>query len=212
MKAQLAAFERDPELGIVYGEFSAWDPKVPAVFHDTELDAAQLDPRLSGWIYPELLLTNWVLLSTAMFRREVFQRIGKFNPELPPSDDWDVAVRASRYFRFAKLKQVVALYRQHAGQTSRRPAARDIQSDVRQGFIDKFGQAGPDGREVDARALQQRRYRGHFLHGHVAFTAGMHEAAAESFRKAWQIRRLSVQAVLYWLLSQSRAKIVSLLR
>jgi len=207
LKAQITAFEQDAEVGVVYGEFISWNPNDRPTFPDARLDPGLRDQKLSGWIYPELLLTNWVLFSTAVFRREVFEKVGKFNPELPPSDDWDLAVRASRHFKFIKLRQAVALYRQHPHQTSRKPVARDIQSDVRDRFIQEFGLRGPDGKTVDPVQLRSRRFRNHFSHGYMAYKAGMYEPAGTSFGKAWRIQRLSFKAFAYWMLSGWRSKV-----
>jgi glycosyltransferase involved in cell wall biosynthesis len=206
LPAQLARLAQEPEVGMVYGEFIGWNPDHAPRFPDAALDPQRIDARLSGWIYPELLLTNWVLFSTAVFRREVFDRIGLFDPALPPADDWDVAVRASRHFRFTKLAQPVALYRQHAGQTSRKPAPNDLQSDVRDRFISLYGISGPDGRSADLAALRQRRFSNHFSHGHMAYGAGMFDAAARSFHQAWALQRLDLRAAAYWAASTMRAR------
>lgn len=185
LRTQRAVFEAQPDVGVVYGEFLGWDPANPPVFPDAPLDAAALSARLSGYIYHELLLTNWVLFTTAVFKREVFTRIGLFDPALPPADDWDVALRASVHFKFAKLEQPVALYRQHAGQTSRKPDVRDLEGDMRRRFMGEYGTTSPDGRQTDAQELKRRMVRSAYNYGVGRVQCGDFARARPALWSAW---------------------------
>ena len=170
------------DVGVVYGEFRAWDGQAEPAFAEPLHWPPREVPELSGWIYHQLLLTNWVLFSTALFRREVFAAVGHFDPELPPADDWDMVLRISRRWRLLKQPEVVALYRQHAGQTSRRVVAADPQTRLRESMLLRYGPVGPDGRACDPAQLRERRLRAHLAH--AAAHAGAHGAARPGARAA----------------------------
>lgn len=160
----------DETVGICYGEFVKWNGVTTPAFANSTIDIEKIDTELSGWIYHQLLLTNWVLFSTALFKKSVFDAIGLFDREMPPADDWDIALRASRQFKFLKLGDVVALYRQHDQQTSRKCFAKDHQTNLRESMILRYGFAGPDGSLVDKEKLKDRRLRSHasFCEMHAA--------------------------------------------
>jgi len=171
--------ELPADVGCVFGEFRHWDGQGEAAFPAPLAWPPVPVPALSGWIYHQLLLTNWVLFSTALFRREVFAAVGNFDPDLPPADDWDMALRASRRFQFMKATEVVALYRQHTGQTSRRVLASDPQTRLRESMLLRYGATSPDGQICDLRSLRDRR-----VAAHISFAAS--HAQMGGLRKAAQ--------------------------
>jgi glycosyltransferase involved in cell wall biosynthesis len=137
LAAQVELLDDSPTVGVCFGEFEAWDGQSPIRFQG-EVSAQRLVPELSGWIYHQLVLTSWALPSTLTFRREVVRHLGSFLAENSLNDDWEFMIRASRYYRYAKLRDVVTLYRQHPT---------------------RYGMTDVDGTPVDARKLRQRRYR-----------------------------------------------------
>lgn len=179
--------EADASVGACFGEFLSWDGVSAPAFPAELTWPPSFVPELSGWIYHELLLTNWVLFSTALFRREVFAAVGEFDPDLPPADDWDIALRASRRYQFLKTQDVVALYRMHAGQTSRRCFPRDHQTEVRESMLLRYGPAGPDGRVCDPAKLKDRRIRSHLAHASSHAQAGSVATSLRSLAKAWRL-------------------------
>lgn len=173
--------------GVCFGEFMSWNSEDVPDFSVMAPPSSHWSPSLSGWIYHRLLLTNWVLFTTALFRREVFDSIGKFDPEMPPADDWDIALRASRQFKFIKLTSVLALYRQHMGQTSRQPPVRDFQSELRESMILRYGLSSKDGSKPKPRELRERRIQSRlsFVSAHLA--SGSLLAAALAWSKALRL-------------------------
>lgn len=54
-----------------------------------------------------------------MWRREVLERIGEFDPRCDAAEDYDYWLRASRHFRFGKCcDEVLLSFRYHSGQNS----------------------------------------------------------------------------------------------
>ena len=123
---QVAVMEagRAEGLGAVYSEFIRWEPSPDGTFaapstFDLSAWKDDVDEEMSGWIYHKLLLDCWVLTSTAMLDARVFEACGGFDEGLPYSEDWDLWLRISRQFKFAKLRRPTTLYRQHPTQGSR---------------------------------------------------------------------------------------------
>ena len=179
--------EAQASVGACFGEFRTWDGSSTPAFPTSLAWPPSFVPELSGWIYHELLLTNWALFSTALFRREVFAAVGEFDPDLPPADDWDIALRVSRRYQFLKTLDVVALYRMHAAQTSRRCFTRDYQTELRESMLLRYGPAGPDGRVCDPAKLKDRRVRSHLAHSSSHAQSGSVATALRSLAKAWRM-------------------------
>jgi glycosyltransferase involved in cell wall biosynthesis len=197
LRAQITALNRAPDVGIVFGEFRPWNPDDPPEFPTEGIDDGRIVEGLSGWLYHKLLLTNWVLTSTELIRREVFERTGLFDPSLRSGEDWDFLLRASRHFRFLKLHDVVTLYRQHPNQTTRRAWPVDYEDLVRSTAIERFGTCGPDGAEVDRSALRQRRFKGHLNFGLRHLEAGDPRVALQAFLRALACRPTALRTVGY---------------
>jgi glycosyltransferase involved in cell wall biosynthesis len=108
----LAAFERDPGLGLVAGQ---------AVLIDQ-------DGRQIGEVFDkplpddtsELLLGNPLHVGSVLLRREWQERVGLFDETLRSYEDWDMWLRLARAgCRLGWVAQPVSLYRFHLEQMTR---------------------------------------------------------------------------------------------
>jgi len=165
---QLRLLKERPEFGLCYTEFLSWDGQAP--FQWDAAAALQLDERLSGWMYAKMLLTNWVLPSSMLIRRDALTALGQFPCDDQFTDDWAFTVRASRQFQFGKLADRLVAYRQSPGSLSRRPWPSNVTELMRDSLIQRYGTISPQGESVDEHELTQRRHRGwlHFANLHVA--------------------------------------------
>ncbi len=59
-----------------------------------------------------LLFLNYIPLICILFRREVFDRSGGFDPTFELYEDWDLLIRASRAYSFAHLAKTTGVYHQ----------------------------------------------------------------------------------------------------
>lgn len=125
LEAQLAAFRRFPEVGLIWTEFEAIDPAGRIVdprhmktmfsgyshFADDELFprrypmntlAPQLSDRLGeatffvGNVFSQMLVGGLVPTSTSVYRRERFDKVGLFFPELLIGEDFNYQMRTAR--------------------------------------------------------------------------------------------------------------------
>lgn len=159
IELQIACMRQDPDVGLCFTEFEKYYGGDVEAFAASPVNG-ELDERLSGYIYHKMLLTNWALPSSVLFRRSLWKEMGKFRCDDQQTDDWEYLVRASRSFKFAKLKSHLVLYRQPPTSLSRRVPKRNSTEEMRASLIDRFGLNSPQGDVVDTAELENRRYVG----------------------------------------------------
>lgn len=205
---QVDVMHKFSDCGVVFASFIRWHPNTngsypPPSSFDSSSFPNDVDPDFSGWIYHQFLIDCWMLTSTAMFRREVFDRCGKFDEMLPYSEDWDLWLRVSREYRFIKLKRPNTLYRQHSSQGSRIQRNVDYRTVLLAGAIAHWGFCSPDGRCVDRRAFTKTlsRYHAEFAYEHLKH--GNRKIALASFGKAWTTNPLKIRYLLYMIVASA---------
>lgn len=169
IKWQVAAFDAHPDHAYCFTEFRSWTGGPSSEFL-AEYRSGRVELKLSGWIYHKLLLTNWALPSSMVFRRQAWSETGPFLCEDQQTDDWEYFVRASQSFQFLKLKEPFVLYRQTQGSLSRKVPTKNTTELMRESLIERYGLRSPDGEQVDKEELEFRRYLGwrNFADSHCA--------------------------------------------
>ena len=169
LRLQVEALDAHPEYAFSYTAFDFGDGTPGSRFF-TEPRSGRIDPEGSGWIYHQLILENWALPSSVVFRRSASTTLGPFLCDNQQTDDWEYLVRASRTFRFVRLAEPLVLYRQVPTSLSRRVPAQNWPELMRQSLLERFGMSSPDGQPVDAEALSNKRYLGwaHYADLHCA--------------------------------------------
>ena len=82
--------------------------------------------KYSGWIFDKVLPLCLISLSSALFRREVFVEIGKFDEELLACEDYDFGIRlAHKYPIYLLPKPLIIKRGGHSDQLSRKYRAMD---------------------------------------------------------------------------------------
>ncbi|NIM59390.1 MAG: glycosyltransferase [Candidatus Aminicenantes bacterium] len=77
--------------------------------------------KYSGWIFDRVLPLCLISLSSALFRREVFEEIGKFDEELLACEDYDFSIRlALKYPVYFLPKPLIIKRGGHPDQLSRK--------------------------------------------------------------------------------------------
>lgn len=189
---QLQEMQRDPAVGVVFSTFLRWRSlaegqpfPAPASF---ERDSVADDTvaEMSGWIYHQFLTDCFMLTSTAMFRREAFERCGSFDEALPYSEDWELWLRMARELKFVQLRRPSTLYRMHQWQEHRTQRPIDYRTRLLEQASREFGLASRDGRQVDQARFHHQlgRYHADYARGQLA--SGATGRALASFAKAWR--------------------------
>ncbi|MEL6777681.1 MAG: glycosyltransferase family 2 protein [Cyanobacteria bacterium J06597_16] len=112
LEKQVQCLQADPQVGLVY----TWT----ALADETgQATGRILASHAEGQVWKTLILKNILACgSTPMVRRQCFDVVGLFSPELPPAEDWDMWLRLAACYSFAVIKQPLVRYRKHAGNTS----------------------------------------------------------------------------------------------
>jgi glycosyltransferase involved in cell wall biosynthesis len=64
--------------------------------------------------FAELVVHNWVLTpGTHLIRRSVIEQVGPFDVSTDPADDWDMALRISRFGAIGFIDRALLLWRRH---------------------------------------------------------------------------------------------------
>lgn len=169
LRLQLEALQARPDHDFCYTAFDVWhgEPR-PDYFKQSR--SGRIDERLSGWIYPHLVLDNYALPSSVIWRRSAWDRLGGFLTDNQQTDDWEYLVRASTQHRFIRLAESFVLYRQHPVSLSRRIPATNTTEEMRSDLLRRFGMSMPAGHDVDPVALKRFQHRGwsNFADAHCA--------------------------------------------
>jgi len=131
LSRQMSLFKGRPEVGVVYSDFQLMDragtalPRGPVHMH-------------RGWVSGALLIENFVPASSAVVRRECFERYGGFDTKLRTGEDYDMWLRLSPHFQFDFVAEPPIRYRIGGWQMSKDYRAR-YETGIRtmQNFLDK---------------------------------------------------------------------------
>lgn len=92
-----------------------------ALFVDDSLEvlhARRCTPSKDA-LWETLLFQNLpAFLSTLLIRRSILEEIGYFDTELEILEEWDMAIRASRFANMGSIEEPLCLYRLHPGNRS----------------------------------------------------------------------------------------------
>lgn len=110
----LRVLQQHPECMLATGDFSFMS-------EDGKWMRPSRKPFVKGDYYTNLLRSNFIeMTATCLFRREVFDRVGLFNPSLGGGEDYDLYLRIVREFPIICHPTVVAEYRSHQVSLSKR--------------------------------------------------------------------------------------------
>jgi glycosyltransferase involved in cell wall biosynthesis len=75
-------------------------------------------PKKGGYIFEDLLSTNYMSVTTLLIRRECFEKVGLFDSSLDGQEDWDMWIRIAKYYKFSLIKIPLAKRRIHPNRIS----------------------------------------------------------------------------------------------
>ncbi|HXD89095.1 MAG TPA: glycosyltransferase [Urbifossiella sp.] len=113
LEKQVALFHNNPEVGVVYARRLLMDE-----------DGRVAKPLAGSRPPSSMFVQNFVCFSSAVVRREVFSRVGGFNPEWDLSIDYDLWLRVGNHYTFAGIDEELVLYRTGHGNLSKKLADR----------------------------------------------------------------------------------------
>jgi glycosyltransferase involved in cell wall biosynthesis len=114
VEAHLSCFAKHPEAGFVVGD-------IDQIAADGSYIYSPRWPIVEASHYEELLRVNHVANTIAvMFRRSVIDELGGFEALYSPAEDYELLLRATRLFSSVHHRTVVAQYRRHPANLSRK--------------------------------------------------------------------------------------------
>jgi glycosyltransferase involved in cell wall biosynthesis len=114
VQSHLRCFAEHPDAGFVVGD-------IDLIAKDGSFLRSPGRPELSAGQYEELLKVNHVANTIAvMFRRCVIESVGGFDKLYSPGADYEILLRIAREFPGAQHRSVVAQYRRHDSNMSRK--------------------------------------------------------------------------------------------
>jgi glycosyltransferase involved in cell wall biosynthesis len=116
LEKQLALFA--PGVGVVFSRRSLMDEA------SRPLPAKPPAPFPRGHVLAQMYSQNFVCFSSAMVRREVFSRVGRFDPQWDLAIDYDLWLRVSRHYTFEFVDEELVRYRTGHGNLSKKLADR----------------------------------------------------------------------------------------
>ena len=107
-----ATLDEHPEAAFVFGRCMLMDA-------GGELQSTPAQARIVRDLYRELLRRNYIWTpSVVMFKREVVEKAGAFNPKVNAAADYELYLHIARHHPIWDHGQVVAHYRRHPGNMS----------------------------------------------------------------------------------------------
>lgn len=114
---QVAVFNRDPNVGVVYSRRTLIDE------NDRQLAYAQ-PPLYRGDVCAAMFRDNFVCFSSVMVKRLVFEHVGLFDPITDLAIDYDLWLRVVPHYRFEFVDEPLVQYRCGHGNLSKRIGER----------------------------------------------------------------------------------------
>lgn len=190
----LQHFERDAEIGVVFGRFHRWHEQPGETLADAwrplhAQDAADsitgtVAAEESGWIYHRMLLDSWILCSSAVVRKDVAEKAGPFEEGTPVGEDWDFWIRVSRIAAVAAINRTIVLYRQHPNSASRKLRDKNFAVDLILHAIHTYGWQPPSGQPASAAEVYPVVAKHCVWHAIDHFDRGRYSAGLRATAKA----------------------------
>ena len=114
LEKQLALFAAKPDTGVVFSRRTLMDEE------GRVLPAKPTSDFHTGRVLTHLFTQNFVCFSSAVARREVFARVGRFDPLWDLAIDYDLWLRVAKFYAFDFVDEELVRYRTGHGNLSKK--------------------------------------------------------------------------------------------
>ena len=118
LKKQLKAFNYDPSIGLVYGDY--WDFSKSDGTDSVLVSVRSFNLSDKDQLTQYFLKDGPILPSTAIYRKEVFFTVGFFNEKLKFAEETELNLRIAEKWKFFHVKESLLYKRKRQGQTTTR--------------------------------------------------------------------------------------------
>jgi glycosyltransferase involved in cell wall biosynthesis len=112
---QIEAFNRNPGIGVIHGDSIIIDAAGNLTGERFSSTYATEKRAKDGFIFNDLIRTNYISVPTVLIRRTCYEDIGLFPENLKWLEDWMYMLRLANKYRFLYIREPVSKYRVHAG-------------------------------------------------------------------------------------------------
>lgn len=190
LERQLAAAAERPDVGLWHTDHLS--------LVDGQLRVPRRNPPRgsvpSGWVSAALVLSNFIVTSSALVRKAEFDRVGGFTAERDWAEDLELWLRLSRVCPIGFVPEPLTIYRDHTTSAS---------SELRWRFchvnaLEQFVRACPEVRgEVGEARLRRHLHDVYWTGGYDHLMHGEYAKAGRLFLGAWRWQRGSLRALGY---------------
>jgi len=161
-------------------------------------------PVVSGSPYAELLLDCIVWTSTVIVEKCVLKQVGMFDESLRKGQDYDLWLRLSREVSMLGMEMPTALYRSHIDSITASVKPVNYEYLILSSAVERWGEAGPDGRHAPAGQVSRRLARSSLGHGVSHLRGGDPRVAARSFAQSMRHQGFSPKLIALWLMALAK--------
>ncbi len=104
LKAQMEFIKSHPKIKVCYTE-EIWIRK------GVRVNPKKKHKKYSGWIFDKVVPICLLSLSSALFRREIFEEVGLFDETLPVCEDYDLGLRIACKYPIHLIKEPLIIKR-----------------------------------------------------------------------------------------------------
>ncbi|NUO08048.1 MAG: glycosyltransferase [Candidatus Brocadia sp.] len=191
LQTDMECFNGHPDVGMVYSQHMNIDEKGHV------LSGGPLKRLPSGNIFIQLFSQqNFVISSSVVARKEVFETTGLFDEQLFNCQDWDMWLRIAFYFKVAGINKTLVKYRHNPRSVSKN---RNNVLRYQKLVIDKTYNAFKDkGNGMNVK-LYKRRLASHYAKaGRHYLRIGNKSLANENFRLSLKYDPLNLRSIRYY--------------
>lgn len=117
LAARVAAFERHPEVGVIYGQAAVVDESGASMHY-----SIGSPERFPGETLLSLLYGNFIPFVTFTVKKAYLDSVGgQFDPEFGAANDWQLHTRLSQACQFHYVDRTLGYWRLHGGNWSGKP-------------------------------------------------------------------------------------------
>jgi glycosyltransferase involved in cell wall biosynthesis len=112
---QVEVLDKNKDVGIIYSKM--------LILNEAGKHCGFKPDEKTGRDFLELIeIRGDIATSTVMSRRECFEKVGRFDPDLPPMEDFDMWLRISKFYKVYEVENItLAYYYQHSQQATCNP-------------------------------------------------------------------------------------------
>ncbi|MBM4053175.1 MAG: glycosyltransferase [Planctomycetes bacterium] len=192
LELSIDQFLKNPDVGMVYSKHINVDSK-------SRYREGKIKGKLpSGNIFAQLFFEqNFVICSSVVVRKEVFNKAGLFDYELVNCQDWDMWLRIAFYYKAIGINTPLVKYRHSSKSLSKN---RDNVLKYQQVVIDKIYNMYKDSENGISKRIYKKRLAAHYSKiGRHYMRMGDASAAKENFRLSLKIDPINIRTLRYYL-------------